>query len=53
MPVLLDVCHQRSSVPAAQKNAAIALARMAQHPTLMTRLQELRGLEKIHAYVKI
>lgn len=50
---LCQVAHKRQKAPTAQKNAAIALARMAQHPPLLERLRDLRGLEMIASYVKI
>eukprot|EP00218_Dolichomastix_sp_CCMP3274_P004818 CAMPEP_0170162976 /NCGR_PEP_ID=MMETSP0033_2-20121228/77369_1 /TAXON_ID=195969 /ORGANISM="Dolichomastix tenuilepis, Strain CCMP3274" /LENGTH=462 /DNA_ID=CAMNT_0010400609 /DNA_START=22 /DNA_END=1411 /DNA_ORIENTATION=+ len=47
---LLEAAHKRTG--AAQRNAAIAAARMARHPPLLERLRQLHGLEIIQAYVK-
>ena len=47
---LLKVCHSRTG--AAQKNAAIACARLAHHPPLLEELKEKNGLELIYSYVK-
>jgi len=48
---LIPVAHKRKGT--AQKNAAIALARMSRHPPLLERLRELHGIEIMHSYVKM
>ena len=47
---LLAACHRRAG--AAQKNAAIACARLAIHPPMLEILKENNGLELIYRYVK-
>ena len=48
--LLTDVAHKQSG--AIQKNAAIAVARMAHDPVCMQRIKELHGLEIIYQYVR-
>jgi len=48
---LVTAAHRRSD-KTAQKNASIALARMAQDPACMERLKELHGLEIIYQNVR-
>ena len=50
VPSLLAACRARSG--AAQKNAAIACARLARRAPHMAALKEHHGLELIYAYVK-
>eukprot|EP00854_Cymbomonas_tetramitiformis_P003796 gene3796-4750_t len=50
VPPLIQAAHKRTG--AAQKNAAIALARMARHPALLDQIRKLNGIEIIYAYVK-
>ena len=50
VPCLLAACRQRAG--AAQKNAAIACARLARHAPFMASLKEHHGLELIYSYVK-
>ena len=47
---LLRACHSRTG--AAQKNAAIACARLAHHPEMLETLKENNGLELIYRYVR-
>jgi hypothetical protein len=47
---LLKACHRRTG--AAQKNAAIACARLAHHPPMLETLKENNGLELIYRYVQ-
>ena len=47
---LLKVCRARTG--AAQKNAAIACARLAHHPPMLETLKESNGLELIYRYVR-
>ena len=47
---LLAVCHKRTG--AAQKNAAIACARLASHPDMLETLKANNGLELIYRYVQ-
>ena len=47
---LLAVCHKRTG--AAQKNAAIACARLASHPKMLETLKANNGLELIYRYVQ-
>ena len=47
---LIDIAHKRT--PVAQKNAAIACARLAKDPQCLERLRELHGIEIIYRYVK-
>lgn len=47
---LLRACHSRTG--AAQKNAAIACARLAHHPSMLETLKENNGLELIYRYVR-
>ena len=51
VPPLIAAAHKRRG--AAQKNAAIALARLSQDAACLERLRELHGLEIIAAYVKL
>ncbi|KAK9823542.1 hypothetical protein WJX72_003579 [[Myrmecia] bisecta] len=48
---LVGVAQKRTG--AAQKNAAIAVARLAQHPACLERIRELRGLEIIYQTVRL
>ena len=50
VPSLLAACRHRKG--AAQKNAAIACARLARHAPFMAALKEHHGLELIYSYVK-
>ena len=50
VPSLLAACRRREG--AAQKNAAIACARLARHAPFMAALKEHHGLELIYSYVK-
>ena len=50
VPCLLAACRERKG--AAQKNAAIACARLARHAPFMASLKEHHGLELIYSYVK-
>ena len=50
VPSLLAACRARAG--AAQKNAAIACARLARRAAHMAALKEHHGLELIYAYVK-
>ena len=47
---LLAVCHKRTGT--AQKNAAIACARLASHPKMLETLKANNGLELIYRYVQ-
>ena len=47
---LLAVCHKRTG--AAQKNVAIACARLASHPDMLETLKANNGLELIYRYVQ-
>ena len=50
VPSLLAACRHRKG--AAQKNAAIACARLARHAPFMAALKEHHGIELIYSYVK-
>ena len=47
---LLRACRSRTG--AAQRNAAIACARLAHHPSMLETLKENNGLELIYRYVR-
>ena len=51
VPALIKVAHTRRGT--AQKNAAIALARLARDPACLEKIRELHGFEIIAAYVKV
>ncbi|KXZ56527.1 hypothetical protein GPECTOR_1g473 [Gonium pectorale] len=51
VPALVGVAYEGRG-NTASKNAAIALARLAQEPTMLERLRELHGIEIIYQYVK-
>ena len=50
MLALLAACRSRTG--AAQKNAAIACAKLAKHPDALRVLRENNGVELIYSYVK-
>ena len=49
MQLLVNVAHRRKAV--AQKNAAIALAKLAKYEYGLQRIRELRAVEVILAYM--
>uniref|UniRef100_A0A7S0QXX8 Protein unc-45 homolog B n=1 Tax=Pyramimonas obovata TaxID=1411642 RepID=A0A7S0QXX8_9CHLO len=51
VPPLVEVAHKRKG--ACNKNAGIALARMARNQKCLVRLKELHGIEIIYNYVKM
>ena len=50
VPALIEIAHKRTG--AAQKNAAIALARLAPDQGCLKKLRDLHGIEIIARYVK-
>jgi len=50
VPPLIEIAHKRKG--ACNKNAGIALARMARNQQCLARLKELHGIEIMHHYVK-